>query len=116
MTAAVAPLLERPAWQALAKHHEQIRSKHLRTLFSEDPGRGKSLTCDAEGVYLDYSKNRVTAETMRLLVQLAQESGLAERIEAMFTGQKINVTENRAVLHVALRAPREAAPTTAKSS
>jgi len=107
MTAAVAPLLERPAWQALKHHFEQIRSTHLRKLFADDPARGKSLTCDAEGVYLDYSKNLVTAETLRLLVELAKQSGLDERIEAMFTGQKINVTENRAVLHVALRAPRD---------
>ncbi len=107
MTAAVAPLLERPAWEALEKHYEQVRSTHLRQLFAEDPTRGKSLTCEAEGVYLDYSKNRVTNDTMRLLVQLARESGLSERMEAMFTGEKINVTENRAVLHVALRAPRD---------
>ncbi len=107
MTAAVAPLLERPAWQALEQHYEQVRSTHLRQLFADDPTRGKSLTCEAEGVYLDYSKNRVTTDTMRLLVQLARESGLAERIEAMFTGERINITENRAVLHVALRAPRD---------
>jgi len=107
MTAAVAPLLERPAWQALKKHYDELHATHLRKLFAEDPKRGTSLTCEAEGVYLDYSKNRVTAETMQLLVQLAKESGLAERIEAMFTGEKINVTENRAVLHVALRAPRD---------
>jgi glucose-6-phosphate isomerase len=106
MTVAVAPLPERPAWQALQTHYEQIRSIHLRELFAQDASRGKKLTCEAEGMYLDYSKNRVTAETLQLLVQLAKESGLAERIEAMFTGEKINVTENRAVLHVALRAPR----------
>jgi glucose-6-phosphate isomerase len=108
MTSAVRPLTQRPAWQALQQHFRQIEPLHLRQLFAEDPQRGKTLTAEAEGIYLDYSKNRVTAETMRLLVQLANESGLAERIEAMFRGDKINVTERRAVLHVALRAPRDA--------
>jgi glucose-6-phosphate isomerase len=108
MTTAVAPLTSRPAWQALQKHFQQIEPLHLRQLFADDPQRGETLTVDAEGIYLDYSKNRVTAETLKLLVQLARESGLAERIEAMFRGEKINVTEQRAVLHVALRAPRGA--------
>jgi glucose-6-phosphate isomerase len=108
MTTAVAPLTSRPAWQALKKHFEQIEPLHLRKLFADDPKRGETLTAEAVGIYLDYSKNRVTAETLKLLVQLAQESGLASRIEAMFRGEKINVTEQRAVLHVALRAPRGA--------
>jgi glucose-6-phosphate isomerase len=107
MTTSVAPLLDRPAWSALQKHFNQIEHVHLRQLFKEDPQRGERLAFEAEGVYLDYSKNRLTDETMRLLVQLARESGLAERIEAMFRGEKINVTEGRAVLHVALRAPRD---------
>ena len=107
MTTSVAPLLDRPAWSALQKHFNQIEHVHLRQLFKEDPQRGERLAVEAEGVYLDYSKNRLTDETMRLLVQLARESGLAERIEAMFRGEKINVTEGRAVLHVALRAPRD---------
>ncbi len=106
MTTSVAPLTDRPAWKALAKHFRDVQSLHLRQLFADDPRRGEQLTAEAEGVYLDYSKNRVTAETLSLLVQLANESGLAERIEAMFTGEKINATEKRAVLHVALRAPR----------
>jgi glucose-6-phosphate isomerase len=100
------PLTERPAWKALEQHFRAMEAVHLRQLFADDPTRGEKLTAEAAGVYLDYSKNRVTAETMRLLVQLAHESGLAERIEAMFRGEKINVTERRAVLHVALRAPQ----------
>ena len=107
MTAAhIAPLTERPAWKALATHHKTVRNRHLRELFADDPKRGERLTAEAAGVYLDYSKNRITDETLALLRQLAEESGLAERIEAMFRGDKINLTENRAVLHVALRAPR----------
>ncbi len=106
MTTSVAPLTDRPAWKALEKHFRDVQSLRLRQLFADDAKRGEQLTAEAEGVYLDYSKNRVTAETLRLLVQLADESGLAERIEAMFTGQKINATEKRAVLHVALRAPK----------
>lgn len=98
------PLRQRPAWQALAAHYEQIKPVHLRRLFADDPQRGERLTLDAVGMYLDYSKHRITDETIRLLAQLAQECGLQERIEAMFRGDKINVTENRAVLHVALRA------------
>jgi glucose-6-phosphate isomerase len=102
------PLPQRPAWQALQAHCQEIRGRHLRDLFAADPKRGERLAVEAEGLYLDYSKNRVTDETLRLLIQLARESGLSERIEAMFRGEKINVTENRAVLHVALRAPRNA--------
>ncbi|MBK9709973.1 MAG: glucose-6-phosphate isomerase [Kouleothrix sp.] len=106
MTTGTTPLTERPAWAALAAHYDQIRDVHLRELFAADPRRGERLTAEAAGLYLDYSKHRVTDETIRLLVQLAEESGLRERIDAMFGGQKINVTEGRAVLHVALRAPR----------
>jgi glucose-6-phosphate isomerase len=108
MTTGIAPLTERPAWRALQAHYEKVRGLHLRSLFAEDPGRGERLAAEAEGIYLDYSKHRVTDETLRLLVQLAQESGLRGRIDAMFRGDKINVTEERAVLHVALRAPRGA--------
>ncbi|MFO0808377.1 MAG: glucose-6-phosphate isomerase [Gemmataceae bacterium] len=108
MTAAVAPLADRPAWKALHKHYEQVRSLHLRKMFADDPGRGERLTLEAVGLYFDYSKNRVTDETLKLLLQLADESGLRGRIDAMFRGDKINVTENRAVLHTALRAPRGA--------
>jgi glucose-6-phosphate isomerase len=97
-----------PAWKVLQKHHERIKGLHLRQLFAEDPSRGERLAVDAAGIYLDYSKNRITDETLQLLVQLAQEAGLRERIEAMFSGKNINVSENRAVLHVALRAPRGA--------
>jgi glucose-6-phosphate isomerase len=95
------------AWKALVAHHEKIRDLHLRKLFADDPKRGEHLTVEAVGLHLDYSKNRVTGETLKLLVQLADESGLRGRIDAMFRGDKINVTENRAVLHVALRSPRE---------
>jgi len=96
----------RPAWKALAQHHQKIRNLHLRELFARDPQRGERLSAEAAGLYLDYSKNRVTDETIALLLRLAEECGLAARIDAMFTGQKINVTEQRAVLHVALRAPK----------
>jgi glucose-6-phosphate isomerase len=102
----ILPLGARPAWKALAAHHARIRDLHLRDLFADDPGRGERLTLEAAGLFCDYSKNRITNETLALLLQLAQESGLRERIDAMFRGEKINVTENRAVLHVALRAPR----------
>ncbi|HEU5007506.1 MAG TPA: glucose-6-phosphate isomerase [Jatrophihabitantaceae bacterium] len=95
-----------PAWTQLREHHAELRSKHLRDLFAEDPQRGERLTAEAVGIYLDYSKNRVTDETLRLLVELAEQSGLRARIDAMFSGEKINVTEDRAVLHVALRAPK----------
>src|SRR6266849_9455843 len=101
-------LTERRAWDALVAHHQKVRDLHLRKLFADDPKRGERLTVEAVGLYLDYSKNRVTDETLRLLVQLADESGLRARIDAMFRGEKINITENRAVLHVALRAPKGA--------
>jgi len=104
----VAPLRQRGAWAALEAHHAQIAPRHLRELFAEDPRRGDRLHAEAAGLYLDYSKNRVTDETMRLLVELASESGLADRRDAMFRGEHINVSEDRAVLHVALRMPREA--------
>jgi glucose-6-phosphate isomerase len=94
------------AWAALRKHHGQMRDIHLRTLFAEDPTRGERLALESAGLYLDYSKNRVTDETLRLLLALAEAAGLRARIEAMFSGERINVTEQRAVLHVALRAPR----------
>jgi glucose-6-phosphate isomerase len=97
-----------PAWEALQKHHEMIEGVHLRQLFADDPKRGERLAVEAAGIYLDYSKNRITGETLRLLIQLAREAGLQERIEAMFRGDRINVSENRSVLHVALRAPRGA--------
>jgi len=100
------PLRERAAWKALEQHYAEIDAVHLRQLFADDPERGERLTAEAAGLYLDYSKNRVTDETMRLLVQLAEESGLAERRDAMFRGERINVSENRPVLHVALRMPR----------
>jgi glucose-6-phosphate isomerase len=103
-----ASLTARPAWKALAAHHEKIRGAHLRTLFAGDPDRGDRLTAEAAGLFLDYSKNRVTDETLGLLLHLAGECGLRERIDAMFRGDKINITEDRAVLHVALRAPRGA--------
>jgi len=102
------PLRDRKAWQALERHHAEIGSRHLRDLFAEDPGRGERLTAEAEGIYLDYSKNRVTDETMRLLVDLAEESDLAQHRDAMFAGEHINVSEDRAVLHVALRMPATA--------
>jgi glucose-6-phosphate isomerase len=97
-----------PAWSALKAHHQSIASAHLRELFAADPKRGERFTLDAAGIYLDYSKNRITDETLRLLVRLAEESGLRKRIDAMFAGEHINVSENRAVMHVALRAPRGA--------
>jgi len=101
-------LTQRPAWKALQAHYQDVRNRHLRDMFAEDPGRGERLTAEAAGLYLDYSKNRVTDETLRLLRDLAEECGLRNRIEAMFGGEKINLTENRAVLHTALRAPRDA--------
>jgi glucose-6-phosphate isomerase len=99
-------LTTQPAWKALIAHYRQVQSTHLRTLFADDPTRGERLTAEAAGVFLDYSKNRVTDETLRLLIQLARECGLGRRIDAMFRGDKINLTEDRAVLHVALRAPQ----------
>ncbi len=106
MSKQIAPLAERQAWKSLAAHHQKVRELHLRRLFADDPKRGERMTAEAVGLYLDYSKNLITDETLKLLFQLAYESGLRERIDAMFRGDKINITENRAVLHVALRAPR----------
>ena len=106
--AGLQPLPQLPAWAALQVHHREMRELHLRRLFADDPGRGQRMTAEGAGLFLDYSKNRVTDETVRLLVQLAEESDLHARIRAMFGGEKINVTEKRAVLHVALRAPRDA--------
>jgi len=106
MTKPILSLTHRTAWKALVAHYQKIREVHLRKLFADDPNRGDRLTAEAIGIYLDYSKNRVTDETIGLLLQLAEESGLQSRIEAMFRGEKINVTEKRAVLHVALRAPK----------
>jgi len=108
MTPDIAPLTARPAWKALTRHHSEIRERHLRELFAADPGRGERLAAEALGLYLDYSKNRITDQTVKLLLQLAEESGLRRKIEAMFRGEKINLTEDRAVLHTALRAPRRA--------
>ncbi|HVC47036.1 MAG TPA: glucose-6-phosphate isomerase [Terracidiphilus sp.] len=102
----VRPLTRRDAWRALLQHAKQMRTVHLRELFAQDPGRGERMTAEGAGLFLDYSKNRITDETLGLLLRLAEESGLRERTEAMFRGDKINVTEKRAVLHVALRAPR----------
>ena len=102
----IASLNQRPAWKALEAHAQKIKPLHLREFFAEDAARGTRMTAEADGIFLDYSKNRITDETLQLLVQLAKESGLRERTEAMFTGEKINITENRAVLHVALRAPK----------
>jgi len=101
-----APLRQRKSWKALETHYLEINSRHLRDLFAEDPGRGERLQCDAEGIYLDYSKNRITDQTLSLLIELANESGLALHRDAMFAGEHINVSEDRAVLHVALRMPQ----------
>jgi glucose-6-phosphate isomerase len=106
MTAAIQPLSARPAWKALESHYPKVRELHIRQLFAADAKRGERLTAEAAGIYLDYSKQRITDETLKLLLQLAEESGLRARIDAKFRGDKINVTENRAVLHVALRAPK----------
>ena len=108
MTAGTEPLSERPAWRALKAHYDGVRDVHLRKLFADDPKRGEKMTVEAAGIYLDYSKNRVTPETLGLLFDLAEAVGLRARIAAMFRGEKINVSEERAVLHVALRAPRGA--------
>src|SRR5262245_8631403 len=97
------PLTRRKAWKALAAHFNKVRSVHLRDLCAHDSKRGERMTLEAAGLYLDYSKNRITHETLKLLFQLAEESKLKERIDAMFKGDKINITEKRAVLHVALR-------------
>ncbi len=108
MTTGIQSLTTRPAWNGLETHYRKIRDMHLRQLFADDPRRSERMTAEAVGIYLDYSKNRITDETLKLLLQLAGESGLRARIDAMFRGEKINITENRAVLHVALRAPRGA--------
>ena len=108
MKATIKPLTQRPAWKALAAHHKKIKGLHLRELFADAPKRGERLTVEAVGLCLDYSKNRITDQTLKLLFQLAKESGLGARMDAMFSGEKINITENRAVLHVALRAPKGA--------
>ena len=104
----IKPLTESPAWAALRAHYEKIKDTHLRQLFADDPKRGTQFSAEGAGVYLDFSKNRITGETVRLVVALARERGVTERRDAMFRGEKINVTEERAVLHVALRAPRGA--------
>jgi glucose-6-phosphate isomerase len=103
------PLRERPSWKALEQHYSEIGGRHLRELFAAEPGRGERLSAEAAGLYLDYSKNRVTDETLRLLIDLAHESGLEERRDKMFAGEPINVSENRSVLHVALRMPKGSA-------
>jgi glucose-6-phosphate isomerase len=100
--------VKRQSWKALESHHQEVSKRHLRELFAEDPKRGERMALEAVGLYFDYSKNRITDETLKLLFRLAEESGLPSRIEAMFSGEKINLTENRAVLHTALRAPRDA--------
>lgn len=107
MTLTATTLTSRPAWKALQAHAQTLRDVHLRSLFSDDPGRGERLTAQGAGLFLDYSKNRINDETLNLLMQLARESGLKEHIDAMFRGEKINATEERAVLHVALRSPRD---------
>src|SRR5947208_15959307 len=108
MTKSVQSLSDRPAWKALESHYHSIRAMHIRKLFADDPPRGERMVAEAVGIVFDYSKNRVTDETLKLLLQLAEESGLRARSAAMSRGEKINITENRAVLHVALRAPRSA--------
>src|SRR5689334_13201966 len=108
MDSTTQPLTERRAWRALVSHHQKIGELHLRKLFADDSTRGERMTTEDVGLVLDYSKNRITDETLKLLLQLADESKLRERIDAMFRGDKINITENRAVLHTALRAPRNA--------
>ena len=104
----VLPLRDRPSWSALRAHYDDISATHLRDLFAADPGRAERFSADAVGLHLDYSKNRIDDETLRLLLALADESGLREHIDAMFRGDRINVSEDRSVLHVALRMPRDA--------
>ncbi len=104
----ILPLTRRNAWKALQAHYKEIRTVHLRELFAQDPARGDRMTVESAGIFVDYSKNRITDETLKLLFELAEESGLRERTQAMFIGEKINVTEKRAVLHIALRAPKDA--------
>src|SRR5438093_4161607 len=105
ITTTTSSLRQTPAWQALQENADALRKTHLRDLFAADPERGETLVLEAEGIFLDYSKNRITGETLRLLFELAEERGVAERRDAMFAGEKINVTEDRAVLHIALRVP-----------
>src|SRR5215510_13483118 len=104
----IKPFAQRKSFRALKVHYAKASQWHLRKLFEADPKRGERLTAEAVGLYLDFSKNRINDQTLKLLVQLAEESGLRQRIDAMFRGDKINITENRAVLHVVLRAPRGA--------
>src|ERR1700757_728079 len=106
MPTATKSVTELPAWNTLSAHFQKVGRLHLRELFAQDPKRGERLTVEAAGLYLDYSKNRITDDTLALLLQLAEQSGLRARIDAMFGGEKINVSEKRAVLHVALRAPK----------
>src|SRR5258708_12065767 len=106
MTSTNRSLRNYPAWKALEAHHSKVRELHLRELFAEDPKRGERLVLEAAGLYLDYSKNRVTDETLKLLLQLAEEGGLRARIDAMFSGEKINITGDRAVFLVGLAAPK----------
>jgi glucose-6-phosphate isomerase len=108
MAATTLPLQRRATWKKLQAHFKTISTRHLRELFAEEPDRGEQLTLEAAGIYLDYSKNRITRATLQLLVELAEESGLRERIDAMFAGDPINVSEHRSVLHVALRVPGNA--------
>src|ERR1700723_4371220 len=105
-TPKIPPTTQRPAWKALEANYKQVSPLHLRDMFAKDAGRGDRMTAEAVGIFLDYSKNRVTDETLKLLVQLAEESGLRSQIDAMFRGDKINFPEKRPVLHVALRAPK----------
>src|SRR6187431_490818 len=106
MTSSLTPLPDRPAWKSLSAHYQQIKDRHIRLLFADDSSRGQRFTLDALGIYFDYSKNRISDETLRLLMQLAEQSNLKNRIAAMFAGERINTTEDRSVLHIALRAPR----------
>src|SRR5258708_9016808 len=108
MTSTNRSLRNYPAWKALEAHHSKVRELHLRELFAEDPKRGERLVLEAAGLYLDYSKNRVTDETLKLLLQLAEEGGLRARIDAMFSAEKINITQNPPLLHFRLRAPNRA--------
>ena len=108
MTSPIEQPGKRQSWSALESHYQKVSKMHLRDLFKEDPKRGERMTVEAVGLYLDYSKNCITDETLKLLLRVADEAGLQSRIDAMFRGEKINLTENRAVLHTALRAPRDA--------
>src|ERR1700761_3633492 len=107
MAAERKPLTKLSAWKDLAEHHKKIEDTHLREWFEKDPQRAEKFTVEAEGIFLDYSKNRISEKTVKLLIALAEESGLKAKIDAMFSGEKINITEKRAVLHVALRAPKD---------